>query len=210
MTINKFLLNELRKYRGVYIETGLSKGDSLHSASKLNFTKLISIEINKPYIQDAKIRFAAEIANNRIEIIEGDSSLIIDDVIKKNKENIDVIYLDAHFHGEGSTYAPLDKELDCIIYHKIRPLIIIDDFFHIKKKIANSWTKYHDEKNIKNKLIKITGEFTELPYSFKYRYNSYLVSKKIKLSIVLFYTIRSFLITLPKNILNFFLLRKLN
>ena len=210
MTINKFLLNELRKYRDVYIKTGLSKGDSLHSASKLNFTKLISIEINKPYIQDAKIRFAAEIANNRIEIIEGDSSLIIDDVIKKNKENIDVIYLDAHFHGEGSTYAPLDKELDCIIYHKIRPLIIIDDFFHIKKKIANSWTKYHDEKNIKNKLIKITGEFSELPYSFKYRYNSYLVSKKIKLSIVLFYTIRSFLITLPKNILKFFLLRKLN
>ena len=210
MTINKFLLNELGKYRGVYIETGLSKGDSLYAASKLNFTKLISIEINKSYIEDAKVRFAAEIANNRIKILEGDSSLIIEDVIKNNKENIDVIYLDAHFHGEGSAFAPLDKELDSIIYHKIKPLIIIDDFFHIKKKIANSWTKYHDEKNIKNKLIKITGEFTELPYSFKYRYNSYLVSKKIKLSIVLFYTIRSFLITLPKNILKFFLLRKLN
>ena len=86
MTINKFLLNELGKYRGVYIETGLSKGDSLYAASKLNFTKLISIEINKPYIQDAKIRFAAEIANNRIEILEGDSSLIIEDVIKKIKK----------------------------------------------------------------------------------------------------------------------------
>jgi hypothetical protein len=56
LTINKFLLNELRKYRDVYIKTGLSKGDSLHSASKLNFTKLISIEINKPHIQDAKIK----------------------------------------------------------------------------------------------------------------------------------------------------------
>ena len=59
------------------------------------------------------------------------------------------------------------------------------------------------------KILRIS-EFSELPYSFKYRYNSYLVSKKIKLSIVLFYTIRSFLITLPKNILKFFLLRKLN
>ena len=38
MTINKFLLNELGKYRGVYIETGLSKGDSLYAASKLNFS----------------------------------------------------------------------------------------------------------------------------------------------------------------------------
>ena len=111
MTINYFLQKELSKYKGIYLETGLSNGDSLYTASKLNFSKLISIEINSSYIDKAKKRFSKEIENNKIEILEGNSSLIIEDVLRKYR-NIDVIYLDAHFHGEGPEYAPLDKEIE--------------------------------------------------------------------------------------------------
>ena len=209
MTINYFLQKELSKYKGIYLETGLSNGDSLYTASKLNFSKLISIEINSSYIDKAKKRFSKEIENNKIEILEGNSSLIIEDVLRKYR-NIDVIYLDAHFHGEGPEYAPLDKEIECIVKSDTTPLVIIDDYFHIKKKIANSWTKYHDAKDIFNRLEKISEVCSELPYSFKGRYNSYLISKKISFNIILFQSIKSFILSLPKNLVKLVLNRPLN
>tara|TARA_B110000305_G_C19045825_1_gene450384 strand:- start:455 stop:607 length:153 start_codon:yes stop_codon:yes gene_type:complete len=48
MSINKFLINIIKSYanNNTYLETGLSKGGSLFNVNKLNFKKLISIEIN--------------------------------------------------------------------------------------------------------------------------------------------------------------------
>ena len=165
--------------------------------------------LDKKNSDKAKKRFSKEIENNKIEILEGNSSLIIEDVLRKYR-NIDVIYLDAHFHGEGPEYAPLDKEIECIVKSDTTPLVIIDDYFHIKKKIANSWTKYHDAKDIFNRLEKISEVCSELPYSFKGRYNSYLISKKISFNIILFQSIKSFILSLPKNLVKLVLNRPLN
>ena len=117
MTINYFLQKELSKYKGIYLETGLSNGDSLYTASKLNFSKLISIEINSSYIDKAKKRFSKEIENNKIEILEGNSSLIIEDVLRKYR-NIDVIYLDAHFHVRAHLHVGflLHHDLNVFLY----------------------------------------------------------------------------------------------
>lgn len=62
MTINYFLEKELSKYKGIYLETGLSNGDSLHTASKLNlfeifknsrkfFTISFSINCNRGWVR---------------------------------------------------------------------------------------------------------------------------------------------------------------
>lgn len=133
MTINKFLINVLKQFNGTYLETGLSEGDSLAKAKELNFKKLISIEINQKYVDKCRIRFSNDIKVGKIELVNQNSASALDLILKKNND-IDVVFLDAHFHGEGQEYAPLDQEIEILRKNNYKKLVIIDDFFHIKKK----------------------------------------------------------------------------
>ena len=224
--INNFIISEIKNYNGIYVETGLSEGDSLNKAISLNFSKLISIEINSEYVKNAKIRFSNEIKDNKVEIINDNSSKALKEVLEKNN-NVDVIFLDAHSHGTGQDYAPLDLELDIItkmskkytildleldIITKMsrKYIIIIDNFYHIKKKIAYDWTKFTDASNIKDKLIKISGFASEVPYSFKGRYNSYLISKKISTIKILYNKVLALFFSTPKNLIKMLLFRRIN
>ena len=211
MSINKFLINIIKSYanNNTYLETGLSKGGSLFNVNKLNFKKLISIEINDEYIKKGKIKFFNEIKSGRIELVNEDSALSIDNKLQES-DDITVIYLDAHFHGEGEKYAPLDKELESIKKNDYKKLLIIDDYFHIKKKIAAEWTQHHDAENIKQNFIKDFGYASEVPYSFKGKYNSYLINTKISNIKILTENIKAHFFSLPKNCIKFLMRRNLN
>ena len=211
MSVNKFLLNLIKLYanNNTYLETGLSKGGSLFNANKLNFKKLISIEINNEYIKKGKIKFFNEIESGRIELVNKDAALSIDNKLKENND-IGVIYLDAHSHGEGEKYAPLDKELEAIKRNNYEKLLIIDDYFHIKKKIADGWTKHHDAEKIKQDFLKVYGFASEVPYSYKGRYNSYLINIKISNIKIFIESVKAHIFSLPKNFLKFLIGRNLN
>ena len=207
--INNFIISKIKNFNGTYVETGLSEGDSLNKAIRLNFSKLISIEINTEYVKKAKILFSNEIKDNKVEIINDNSSKALKEVLEKNN-NVDVIFLDAHYHGAGQVHAPLDLELDIIAKMNKKYTLIIDDFFHIKKKLANDWTKFHDASNIKDKVIRISGFVSEVPYSFKGRYNSYLISKKISTIEILYNKVLALIFSSPKNLIKMLLFRKIN
>lgn len=209
MTINKFLINTLKQFNGTYLETGLSGGDSLAKANNLNFKKLISIEINKEYVEKCKIRFADEINKGKIELVNNNSALVLDTIIKNNKD-IDVVFLDAHFHGQGQEYAPLDYELEILKKNNYKNLIIIDDFFHIKKKMANEWTKFHDSKKISKIILEQFGKVSEVPYSFKGRYNSYLISVELTKTRIFLEKIKAIILSFPKNFIKILIGKKLN
>ena len=136
------------------------------------------------------------------------TALSIDNKLKENND-IGVIYLDAHSHGEGEKYAPLDKELEAIKRNNYENLLIIDDYFHIKK-IADGWTKHHDAEKIKQDFLKVYGFASEVPYSYKGRYNSYLINIKISNIKIFIESVKAYIFSLPKNCLKFLIRRNLN
>lgn len=107
----------------IAIETGTYKGETTETLSKY-FDKVYSIEINKEFAEKAKERF---INNSKIEIINGNSSDVLKEIIPKiiNSDKYIFFYLDAHWND----YWPILDELKLIdkyLYGKA--IIWIDDF----------------------------------------------------------------------------------
>ena len=53
-----------------YLETGLLYGESVLFALELNFKKIISIDINKTFIDKAHQRFKDEINNSKVLLVQ--------------------------------------------------------------------------------------------------------------------------------------------
>jgi len=119
-----------------YLETGLQYGDSVQFALDLNFKKIISIDINKSYIDKANQRFKNEVKNFRVLLIQGDSQEKIKEIYD---ESINIFFLDAHHHhdkeveADEKIFAPLENEIKFLLNHvNEKQLILIDDFITIK------------------------------------------------------------------------------
>lgn len=123
-TLDKF------KQGNVFVETGLFQGDGVAQAIKAGFEKVYSIEVAEEYINSTKPRFQKEIEDKKLEIIFGDSKLVMGDVIKNIHEPI-TFWLDAHWDfgpAKGEVYCPLYEELTYIKEHPIKDhMILIDD-----------------------------------------------------------------------------------
>jgi len=132
--------NQLKKYNNnkVFVETGTLIGDGVRRAIHAGYKKIISIECHPEYYRKSKERFSDY---DNIEIIFGDSSKILFDVIKDVDEPI-TFWLDAHYMwndpnqklekhpGEG--YVPTHDELCQIKKHHIKNhTILIDDIVHL-------------------------------------------------------------------------------
>jgi hypothetical protein len=114
----------LSKYvNRVFIETGSYEGASIHLALEVGFKKIYSIEI-LPY----RVRKLSECFKDcPVTIMEGDSSIILPDLIKKQTKKV-TVWLDAHESVEpittGNKY-PLAQELACLV--GTPHTILIDD-----------------------------------------------------------------------------------
>ena len=164
---------------------------------------------HQKYVDKCRIRFSNDIKVGKIELVNQNSASALDLILKKNND-IDVVFLDAHFHGEGQEYAPLDQEIEILRKNNYKKLVIIDDFFHIKKKMAHEWTKFHNHQTIKQKILKNFGKVSELPYSFKGRYISYLISMEFSKARILIEKIKAIILSSPKNLIKIFMGKKLN
>lgn len=147
----------LEKYKvgDIFFETGVGKGDGVLKALSAGYKKIISIEVAKQHIRVATERFKDKVEDGIVDIILGDSSVLLPELIKEINEPI-TFWLDAHWDfgpGRGKVVCPLYEELQAIKNHPIKThLIMIDDMRIIG-------TDHHWGKTVKrDKLLELIKE----------------------------------------------------
>lgn len=148
---DKYLLEEILKLKekfnsNAFFETGTWKGYSASIISKF-FYKVYSYENNKSFFDEA-VRINQD-NKNVILKLENSVDGLKRDLTKEN--NKDIFFLDAHW----DEYFPLLDELKVIKDKKIKPIILIHDFF---TPDGNGKSKFHydtyGEKSIGFLLVK--------------------------------------------------------
>jgi|694.fasta_scaffold06393_12 hypothetical protein len=119
------------KYKNNYstfIETGTYLGDGVQAALNAGFSKVISIELAPTHYSICKNRF---IENPNVDILFGDSRLLLPNILKTYNKNI-LFWLDAHCSG-GQTSGDgventIEKELTALKDAKIKNFtLLLDD-----------------------------------------------------------------------------------
>jgi len=120
----------LEKYpNDIFVETGTAYGEAVRLAILCGFKKIYSIEINPDLVRANQQQYADLIKLGSLEIIEGDTSIIFPELIKR-LEGRATFWLDAHWDGGplGTVKCPLPMELEAIHQHAIKNhTIMIDD-----------------------------------------------------------------------------------
>lgn len=116
------------KYRlNVMVETGTYLGEMV-DAVKYSFNKIYSIELSSDLHKKAKKKFSRY---KYIEILNGDSSVILPEILKQIYDPC-LFWLDAHYSGgiteKGDIETPILEELKQIFLHPVKNhVILIDD-----------------------------------------------------------------------------------
>jgi predicted O-methyltransferase YrrM len=124
---DKFAYEELKKLINKYgitkiIETGTYHGWSTKKLSEFGIP-VFSIEVSQENYNIAKKNILESNIEN-VNLILGSSSEILNEILHEGEENV-LLFLDAHWHN----YWPIHDELIVCINKKIKPIIIIHDFF---------------------------------------------------------------------------------
>ena len=145
---------------GILIETGTYEGEMI-DALKNKFKYIFSIELNPFLARKAKEKFSRF---KKIKIIQGDSGKELPKILKKISVP-SLFWLDAHYSGgktsKGKKDTPILKELEEIIKHPNKNIILIDDADEFGKGDYPSFKKLYglvkDNFNmeIKNNIIQI-------------------------------------------------------
>jgi hypothetical protein len=107
------------------IETGTYYGEMV-SAMKSHFERIYSIEQNSELARAAAHKFAS---NPRIKILQGDSKILIPDVLKELKQPA-LFWLDAGYYGWAGGQGDQDRlgvELQVILRHPVSGHVILMD-----------------------------------------------------------------------------------
>jgi len=151
-----------KKYKiNTLIETGTYEGEMIF-ALREDFEKIISIELDKTLVIEAKKRFSKD---KNIKIIMGDSG----DKLKSILKSIScpcLFWLDAHYSGgktaRGKKETPVVKELKEIVRHSNKNVILINDANNFGE---GNYPSYEEMKTIikgnfniqtKNNIIRIS------------------------------------------------------
>lgn len=138
----------LPSYRAACVETGTFKGDGTAVMARF-FDKVYTIELNKELYSRAQVRFRQ---NKNVECLQGDSKVVLKDLLPRLPKNGAMFFLDAHWSGDstvdwtksefknkvntsyvgdtptGENQVPLNEELDLIMKHYPgKALIYVDD-----------------------------------------------------------------------------------
>lgn len=123
-----------------FCETGTLHGDAVNFISRFSFDSIISIEIVESLAVAAAKRFQHD---ERVKIVQGDSSKILQSICNKYLDCDTLFWLDAHFPGadnnltaydceqNSDTRIPLKAELQVLQNraHHYNDIIIIDDLW---------------------------------------------------------------------------------
>ena len=164
-------IGKTKKDFDLFIETGSYVGETLDNI-KSEFDKLISIEITEKYFNYCKAKFANY---SNIEMIRGDSVIILPNLIAKYSDKNVIFFLDGHYSagdtGTNGMDCPVIEELKIINEkHSGNALIVIDDsdlFEYVDSNIC--WSGIN-EKNILNVITR--------PYKYFYLQNIKPIGKQ--------------------------------
>ena len=108
----------------VFVETGTNSGEGVEYAIKSGFKKIISIDIEKRFTEEAELRFSKEkYPNVDCNFVTGNSAELLNSLICEVDDRI-LFWLDGHGCGKN----PLSEELKSIKNHKRNDHnILIDD-----------------------------------------------------------------------------------
>lgn len=156
------------------IETGTCFGSTTKFLGR-NFKNVISIEINRQYLDIAR-KLIGAVAN--IDTYCGASEKILPEIIQPEwQEKTVMFFLDAHWEA----HCPLKDELRIIAEHKLKPVIAIHDFYVPGE--ALNFDSYHGQpftfEWLKPYFDVIYGEG-----GYKHYYNSAATATEIKVGII--------------------------
>ncbi len=124
------------------IETGTYLGNSTIALSCLSSAKVHSIEINTEFFQYTKNRIQRDFKDRNIILYNGDSQLILEDLLRSlsPQTHILFLYLDAHWHDK----LPLRTEVSLLNAWGGKFIAVIDDF-QIQDDTGYGFDKYNNE-----------------------------------------------------------------
>lgn len=141
------------------IETGSFEGDTTVFLAK-NFEKVFSIEMLK--INHEITINKLNSSNLNANVILGKSEDLLKEVITKNHiDNSTIFFLDAHWWEN----CPLQQELEIIAECKIKPIIVIHDFY-----VPNSKSLGYDTYNNQTFCFDWIKPIIDKIYDYKYNY----------------------------------------
>lgn len=149
----------LQKYTNHYfVETGTSEGSCVELALRLNFNKIISIELNEPLQLENIRKFHSYIESGRLDLIIGDSLFELINIIPK-LDKPTTFWLDAHVDDgpAGVKRCPLYEELSAIKNSKIKThTILIDDMRCLG---GGNWGHGISIDGLKSRLLEINPNY---------------------------------------------------
>ena len=157
--------NLARYLNPVFLETGTAKGNGVQSALNSGFKKIYSIEIVPELYEQCCKRFSREIARGKVELILGDSSKEIENILVKVDSPI-TFWLDAHNQAynmnreeKSEKGCTLYEELELISRHSVKShTILIDDIRLIRNKLA--WGGHEvDLNNLIDRIKEINKDY---------------------------------------------------
>ena len=143
----------------ILIETGTYLGEAINFL-KNNFLKIYSIELSSVLADEASDKFKKY---DHIKIINGDSGLVLLDVLKKETDK-KLFWLDAHYSGGITAFSnnfkdtPIVKELELIFNNWVSgSVVLIDD-----ARMFNGSNNYPDISFLQNFVLERRSELNVL------------------------------------------------
>ena len=148
----------------MFFETGTQYGGGIKIALQADFPKIISLEIDGAHVGRERGRYKAQIESGQVEIIQGDTALIMGDVLSKVNEPV-TFWLDAHLEVDrperfkDNAPCPLYNELTFIKNHPIKMHTIMIDDMKIVNWKDHFWGSTVKQSTIVDMLKEINPEY---------------------------------------------------
>lgn len=168
----------LIKYKNKnFVETGTLWGEGIEVALECGFEKIYSIEIDPEKVKYNQEKFAKEIEEGKVIIVEGDTFEVFGDVLKKITGKV-TFWLDAHWDGEveGKYKCPLPFELEHISKMKSKSNTLLIDDRRLFGDSGSTWGWEITEKQIEEKIFAINSKY-EISYENGHVPNDIIVAQ---------------------------------
>lgn len=168
----------LEKYRNKnFVETGTLWGEAIEIALECGFEKIYSIEIDPKKVKFNQEKFAQEIGEGRVILVEGDTFEVFGGVLKKITGKT-TFWLDAHWDGdvEGHYKCPLPFELEQISKMKSKSNTILIDDRRLFGDQGSTWGSEISEGQIVEKVMGINPNY-QISYENGHVPNDIIVAK---------------------------------
>jgi hypothetical protein len=142
----KELFSKYKHNHNIFFESGTHHGFSVQAALDLEFSKIISVEIEQEYFLECFDKFTSYINEGRIHLFYGDSNVWMERMLKLVEEPA-LFWLDGH--PDGVSGDPLWEELEAIKKHSIKNHTIIVDDIPI----------YFNSKQVEDKILEINPNY---------------------------------------------------